>query len=47
MIRKREGVSNSEKVAERLHELKPHVSIADALNADERVVSLLNFPVIV
>jgi hypothetical protein len=29
-IRRREGIADTRKVAERLHQLKPHVSVADA-----------------
>lgn len=36
-IRKREGVSDADLVDRRLHELKPHISLADARQADAEV----------
>ncbi len=40
-IRRHEGVTNQADVAKRLHELKPHVSIADAERADSEVAAWL------
>ena len=40
-IRTREKVEDPYAVAQRLNELKPHVSIEDAAKADRRVMSLL------
>lgn len=40
-IRTREGISSSEDVAERLHQLKPHVSIEAAKRADLEIAEFL------
>jgi hypothetical protein len=40
-IRTREGIVQSDKVAVRLHELKPHVRLQDAENADREALKLL------
>jgi hypothetical protein len=40
-IRRREGLVESRKVAERLHQLKPHVSIAEAEAADRELHGVL------
>jgi hypothetical protein len=40
-IRTREGIVQSDKVAMRLHELKPHVPLHDAENADREALKLL------
>jgi len=42
-IRKRERVSDSTSVAERLNKLKPHVSIPDAERADKELCTLFNW----
>ena len=36
-IRAKEGIQEPELVAERLHELKPHISVANSLEADEKI----------
>ena len=40
-IRKREGVEDTDEVALRLNELKPHISVADARESDLEIVSFL------
>jgi hypothetical protein len=40
-IRTREKIQDPDKVAARLHELKPHVSVQEAAEADRRVAPLL------
>ncbi|MCA9049586.1 MAG: hypothetical protein KDA89_12705 [Planctomycetaceae bacterium] len=41
-IRKREGLQDRQKVAERLHQLKPHVSVEQAIAADCELAPLLS-----
>jgi hypothetical protein len=40
-IRTREGLQDTDEVAERLHQLKPHISVAEAREADREVVAFL------
>jgi hypothetical protein len=40
-IRTREGLQDTDEVAKRLHQLKPHISVAEAREADREVVVLL------
>lgn len=40
-IRTREHLTDPESIAMRLHELKPHVSVADALEADNEIAPIL------
>lgn len=42
-IRSREHLTDPEQVAVRLHELKPHIPVADALQADREVAPALCF----
>ena len=39
-IRTQEGIQDSQRVAARLHELKPHVSLDDALQADSELITI-------
>ncbi len=40
-IRTQENIQDTNKVAQRLHELKPHVTVEDALKADSEALKLL------
>jgi len=41
-IRTREAVEDPDEVAERLHQLKPHISLVEAREADQEVVAFLD-----
>jgi uncharacterized protein YwgA len=40
-IRTQEHITDPERIAGRLHELKPHISVAEALQADNEIASIL------
>jgi uncharacterized protein YwgA len=40
-IRQREGICETPEVAKRLHEVKPHISVADAMLADTTILPLI------